>query len=59
MHGKAGVVAEVTESLCQKTKVTVPEKLVGADGEDGVEKDFQSEESIKKRWALICKFRRF
>ena len=41
MHGKVGIVAKVTKSLCQKTKVTVPEKLVRADGEVGVEKDFQ------------------
>ena len=42
MHDKVGFVAEATESLCQKTKVTVPEKLVGANGEVGIEKDFQS-----------------
>ena len=41
MHNKVGIVAKVTKSLCQKTKVTVPEKLVRADGEVGVEKDFQ------------------
>ena len=40
MHDEKGVVAKVTESLCQKTKVTMPEKLVGADGEVGVEEFF-------------------
>ena len=38
---KVGIVAEVTKSFCQKAKVAVPEKLVGADSEVGVEKDFQ------------------
>jgi uncharacterized radical SAM superfamily Fe-S cluster-containing enzyme len=42
MHDEKGVVAEVTKSFCQKTEVAVPEKLVRADGEVGVEKDFQS-----------------
>ena len=42
MHDKVGFVAEVTEGFCQKTKVAMPEKLVMADGEVGVEKDFQS-----------------
>ena len=42
MHDKVGIVAEVTEGFCQKTKVAMPEKLVRADGEVGVEKDFQS-----------------
>ena len=41
MHGKVSIVAEVTEGFCQKAKVAVPEKLVGADGEVGVEEDFQ------------------
>jgi hypothetical protein len=48
MHGKVGVVAEVTEGFGQKAEIAMPEKLVGGDGEVGVEKDFQSEESIKK-----------
>ena len=47
MHDKVGFVAEVTKSFCQKTKVTVPEKLVRADSEVGVEKDFQ--ESARKK----------
>jgi hypothetical protein len=38
---KVGIVAEVTKSFCQKAKVAVPEKLVRADSEVGVEKDFQ------------------
>ena len=33
--------AEVTESFCQKAEVAMPEKLVGADDEVGVEEDFQ------------------
>jgi len=61
MHGKVGVVAEVTESLCQKTKVTVPEKLVGADGEVGVEEDFQEvgnpyQGTISIEWIVIVAF---
>ena len=40
MHDEVGVVAEIPECFCQKTKVAVPEKLVGANGEVGVEKDF-------------------
>ena len=31
--------AEVTEGFGQKAEVAVPEKLVGADGEVGVEED--------------------
>ena len=42
MHDEKGVVAEVAESFCQKAEIAVPEKLVGADGEVGVEKNFQS-----------------
>ena len=42
MDNKVGIVAEVTEGFCQKAKVAVPEKLVGADGEVAIEKDFQS-----------------
>ena len=38
---KVGIVAEVTEGFCQKAEVAVPEELVRADGEIGVEKDFQ------------------
>ena len=41
MHDKVGIVAKVTESFGQEAKVTVPEELIGADGEVGVEKDFQ------------------
>ena len=41
MHDEKGVVAEVTESFCQKAEVALPEKLVRADGEIGVEKDIQ------------------
>ena len=41
MHDKVGIVAEVTESFCQKAEVAMPEELIGADGEVGVKKDFQ------------------
>ena len=41
MYDKVGIVAEVTEGFCQKAEVAVPEELVRADGEVGVEKDFQ------------------
>ena len=41
MHDKVGFVTEVTEGLCQKAEVAVPEKLVRANGEIGVEEDFQ------------------
>ena len=41
MHDEEGVVAEFTEGFCQKAKVAVPEELVRADGEVGVEEDFQ------------------
>ena len=41
MDDEKGVVAEGTEGFCQKAEVAVPEKLVRADGEVGVEKDFQ------------------
>ena len=33
--------AEVTKSFCQKAKVAVPEKLVGVNGQVGIEEDFQ------------------
>ena len=41
MHGKVGIVAERAEGLGQKAEVAVPEKLVRADSEVGVEKNFQ------------------
>ena len=41
MHDKVGVVAEIPECFCQKAEIAVPEELIGADGEVGVEKDFQ------------------
>ena len=41
MHDKVGIVAEIPECVCQKAEVAMPEKLVRADGEIGVEKDFQ------------------
>ena len=41
MYDQVGFVAEVTEGFCQKAKVAMPEKLIGADGEVGIEEDFQ------------------
>jgi hypothetical protein len=41
VNNKVGFVAEIPECFCQKTKVAVPEKLVGADGEVGVEENLQ------------------
>ena len=41
MDDEKGIVTKVTKGFCQKTKVTVPEKLVRADGNVGVEEDFQ------------------
>ena len=41
MHDEVGIVAEVTEGFGQKALVTMPETLVGANGEVGIEKDFQ------------------
>jgi len=41
MHDKVGVAAKITESFCQKAEIAMPEELFGADGEVGVEKDFQ------------------
>jgi hypothetical protein len=50
MHDEVGIVAEVTESFCQKAEVAMPEELVRADGEVGVEKDFQDIPFANKRW---------
>lgn len=41
MHDEVGFVAKVTESFCQKAEVAVPEELVRANGQVGVEEDFQ------------------
>jgi len=41
MHDKVGIVAKVTEGFAQKAEIAMPEELVGADGEVGIEKDFQ------------------
>ena len=41
MDDEKGIVAEGTESFCQKAEIAAPEELVRADGEVGVEKDFQ------------------
>jgi len=41
MHDEVGIVAEVKEGFGQKAEVAMPEKLVRADGEVGVKKDFQ------------------
>ena len=40
MYDKVGIVAEIPECFCQKAEVAVPEKLVRADSEVGVEKNF-------------------
>ena len=42
MDDEKGIVAEGTESFCQKAEIAMPEELFGADGEVGVEKDFQN-----------------
>jgi hypothetical protein len=42
MHDEKGIVAERAEGLGQKAEIAVPEKLVRAYGEVGVEKDFQA-----------------
>ena len=42
MHDKVGIVAKVTEGFAQKAEVAVPEKLVRADGEIGVEENLQA-----------------
>ena len=41
VNNKVGFVAEVTKSFCQEAKVTLPEKLVGVNGQVGVKEDFQ------------------
>ena len=41
MYDEVGIVAEVTECFCQKAEVAMPEELVRADGEVGIEEDFQ------------------
>ena len=41
MDDKEGIVAEIPEGFCQKAKVAMPEKLIRADGEVGIEEDFQ------------------
>ena len=50
MYDQVGFVAEVAEGFCQKAEVSVPEELVWADGEVGVEKDFQNRPCANKRW---------
>ena len=47
MHDKVGFVAEGTESFGQKAEVTVPEKLVGVNGEVGVEQNFQGYSGLR------------
>ena len=47
MYDQVGIVTKVTKGFCQQAKVAVPEELVGADGEVGVEEDFQ--ESARKK----------
>ena len=47
MHDKVGFVAEGTESFGQKAEVTAPEKLVGVNGEVGVEQNFQGYSGLR------------
>ena len=47
MHDKVGIVSEVAESFGQKAEVTVPEKLVGVNGEVGVEQNFQGYSGLR------------
>jgi len=49
VHDEKGVVAEGTECFCQKAKVAMPKELVGANGEVGVEEDFQNIPFANKR----------
>jgi hypothetical protein len=51
MHNKAGIVAEITESFCQKAEVATPEKLVRADGEVGVKEDSHLQRVYMKPFA--------
>jgi len=44
-----GLVAEVMEGFCQKAEVAMPEKLVGVNGQVGVEEDFQNIPFANKR----------
>jgi hypothetical protein len=41
MYDKVGLVAEIPECFCQKTEVAMPKEPVSADGEVGVEENFQ------------------
>ena len=49
MHDEVGIVAEVKKSFCQKAEVAMPEKLVGVNGQVGVEEDFQNIPFANKR----------
>jgi len=49
MHYEKGVVAEVMKSFCKKAEVAMPEKLVGVNGQVGVEEDFQNIPFANKR----------
>ena len=49
MHDEVGIVADGTESFCQKAKVALPEELVRAYCEVGVEEDFQNIPFANKR----------
>jgi hypothetical protein len=51
VNNKVGIVAEVTEGFCQKAEVAMPEKLVRADGEVGVEEDFHLQRVYMKPFA--------
>jgi len=49
MHDEVGIVAEIPECFCQKAEIAVPKELVWADGEVGVEEDFQNIPFANKR----------
>jgi len=49
MYDQAGIVTKVTEGFGQKAKVAMPEKLVGVNGQVGVEEDFQNIPFVNKR----------
>ena len=49
MHDEVGIVTKVTKGFCQQAKVAMPKELVSADGEVGVEEDFQKSYKMPKR----------
>ena len=53
MYDQVGIVTKVTKGFCQQAKVAVPEELVRADGEVGVEEDFQGIGWLMKAYARM------